>query len=145
MKGGFIHLGVTNEVSCLAHPVSVDYNRVNCIHAAHQLLSINSRFYVPLKSLFSSSLHLHLYGIPSLSSLPSLLPLFSFDILCFFFAFGVGMRVVMCRVSADLPALMTMCLFDWKAVRSRYATRATTEDDQSAARGADKVCVRVCV
>lgn len=30
----------------------------------------------------------------------------------------VGMRALMQRVSADLPALMRMCLFDWKPVRS---------------------------
>lgn len=45
------------------------------------------------------------------------------------------MRGVMRRVSAYLPALMRMCLFDWKAVKSRYAVRATTEDDESAAGG----------
>lgn len=43
------------------------------------------------------------------------------------------MRGVMRGVSADLPALIRTCLFDWKAVRSRYATGAASEDDQSAA------------
>ena len=56
------------------------------------------------------------------------------------------MRSVMRRVSADLPALMRMCLFDWKAVRSRYAAGATSEDDQSSVCvGGSGVCVCLCV
>ena len=56
------------------------------------------------------------------------------------------MRSVMRRVSADLPALMRMCLFDWKAVRSRYAAGATSEDDQSSVCvGGVVECVSVCV
>lgn len=54
------------------------------------------------------------------------------------------MRGVMQRVSAHLPALMRTCLFDWKAVRSRYTMGATSEDDQCAA-GGRSVCLLVCV
>lgn len=55
------------------------------------------------------------------------------------------MRGVMRHVSANLPALMRMCLFDWKAVRSCYAMGATNEDDQSAAGGGGGVYVCVSV
>lgn len=54
------------------------------------------------------------------------------------------MRGVMQLDSAYLPALMRMCLFDWKAVRSRYAAGTTSEDDQSSA-GGSGVCVCVTV
>lgn len=54
------------------------------------------------------------------------------------------MRGVMRHVSANLPALMRMCLFDWKAVRSCYAMGATNEDDQSAAGGGVE-CMFVCL
>lgn len=43
------------------------------------------------------------------------------------------MHGVMWRVSAYLPALMRMCLFDWKAVRSHYAMGAKSVDDQNSA------------
>lgn len=54
------------------------------------------------------------------------------------------MHGVMRRVSAYLPALMRMCLFDWKAVMSCYALGAMTEGDQSAAGRVECVCVCVC-
>lgn len=73
-------------------------------------------------------------SVEFLFSLSSHLPLF-FLCCLFFFALRVGMRGLMQRVSPYLPALMRMCLFEWKAVRSCYAMRATSEDDLSAARG----------
>lgn len=57
-------------------------------------------------------------------------------------ALRIGMRGIMCRVSAYLPALMRMCLFDWKAVRSCYAIGASSWDDQSSA-GGWSVCLCV--
>lgn len=59
----------------------------------------------------------------------------------FVFALGVGMRGVMRCVSACLPALTRTGLFDWKAVRSRYATRAPSEGDDGVVGG---VCVFRC-
>lgn len=62
---------------------------------------------------------------PSAPAWNSLLLFSSSSSLLLFFLFsslGVGMRGVMRRVSADLPALIRTCLFDWKAVRSAYAS-----------------------
>lgn len=59
------------------------------------------------------------------------------------------MRGVIRRVSAYLPVLMRTCLFDWKAVRSCYATEAATEDDQSVVGirigGGICFCLSVCL
>lgn len=91
-------------------------------------------FFSPSPPLWNSSL-VFISSLVSFLSVP-----------CVFFpsTLGVGMRGVMRRVSAHLPALIRMCLFDWKAVRSHYAMGATSEDDQGAA-GEWSVCLCVCL
>lgn len=49
---------------------------------------------------------------------------------CVFSVARDGMRGVMSHVSADLPALIRMCLSDWKAVRSGLAVGAVSGDDR---------------
>lgn len=66
------------------------------------------------------------------SFLPSIYFVYFLGVGVLFSSLRVGMRGVMHGVSADLPALIRTCLFDRKAVRSRYAAGAATEDDQTA-------------
>lgn len=69
------------------------------------------------KKSFSNILQLSFWPGLAWNSL-QFVPFFSS---CLTSSLGVGMRGVMRTVSADLPALIRTCLFDWKAVRSDYA------------------------